>query len=157
MELFDDFKELEADSIRRLEEDLRVSRGPGVRRRGVIVETLKGAKDIAYVVYDGVGRLMHNMMKGQISLRRSNVNNRQRPTAPTQTSSINMSVQCGPHILLCIDNGSLMTTLFQERLGLIDTDQHLFVFLKSKYYEYKPIKSWLTLRSLKQVSLTRVR
>lgn len=155
MELFDEFKELDPGSIRRLETQPQASDQPETLRLRSIIEPLKDIEDAVLVIYHGLGRLAHNITRSQISLRRRN-ENRQLPFA-----TIGQGYRIGNHnrhnlyTLLCIDNG-LEATLFQERLGDIDTDRQLLSFLKSKYYEHRSSKSRLTLRILKHVRLTRV-
>lgn len=61
------------------------------------------------------------------------------------------------HLLLCIDKGETLTRLHQERLHEINGDKELFSSLRKWYSEHRKLSSWLTLRSVKSLSLARVR
>ena len=155
MKLFEDFKRTDEDVVRRLEQDMQQTRPPSTYQ-GAAKETIQAIKDIAYVLFDGLGRLGHNIIKARISLRRSSSNT----GSPTNTAVEAGRANVGPYhrryVILCIDKGSTMTALYQERLGPISTDRQLVQFLKTKYHQYRSRRSWFTLRSLKSVSLNRV-
>lgn len=122
MKLFDDFKDTEPDLVRHLEQDMRQTQRPSTYQ-DIVYGTIHAIEDVAYVVFDGLARLGHNLTKGRISLRR-NIPNAGSPTnAAVEAGRVSLGPYCRRHVLLCIDRGSTMTTLFQERLGPISTDR----------------------------------
>lgn len=60
------------------------------------------------------------------------------------------------HLLLCIDKGEYWTRLYQIRLENIDKDHNLFLFLRNQYFKNRKLGSWITLRSIKTLSLIRI-
>jgi hypothetical protein len=60
------------------------------------------------------------------------------------------------HLLCCIHNGETATRLHQERILHASTDKELFMFLNELYQKNKSIASWLSLRHLSKLLLTRV-
>lgn len=61
-----------------------------------------------------------------------------------------------PVILLCISTGSNSTWLFQELLQNVHDDSRFFHFLRSQYSKHRRRPSWLSLKGVSKVSLTRV-
>lgn len=155
--MFDDFTELCQGSIEQLENDLRRQQ-PSSKyraRQGVLPETVQAVSDVVQVILDGLRRLLHNLKPRLLS--RYNKPSATLPTVMvTQPIQGNGNSQPSLRALLCIDKSATLTTLCQEQLDSISTDRHLLSILKAKYFENKSTKSWLTLRSLKCVCLTRV-
>lgn len=61
------------------------------------------------------------------------------------------------YILLCMKHETPGTSLHQKRVEQFNTDRELFIFLQSQYLKIRKGTAWLTLRSIKGMSLCRVR
>lgn len=155
MKLFDDFKDTNPHLFGQLEQNVLRTQGLSAYQ-GAVNNTVQAIKDVVHVVFDGLGRLRHNLTKARISLRRNGPNAGSSANAPVQAGQVSLGPYCRRHVLLCIDKTSTMTTLFQERLSSISTDRQLLEFLRTKYYQYRSKRSWFTLRNLKRVSLSKV-
>jgi len=59
-------------------------------------------------------------------------------------------------LLFCIHQGETGLRLHQERLTGVDSDRQLLRFLRAEYNKHRKITSWLTLRSVVGLSLSRV-
>jgi hypothetical protein len=60
------------------------------------------------------------------------------------------------YLLLCVDAGGSRTTLHQQRIENINRDRGLFRSVRAQYLQLCRTKRWLTIKSLKRLSLTKV-
>lgn len=75
---------------------------------------------------------------------------------PSQTSSGMHYGQNLLHVLFCINKENTGPKLYQERIRNFNTDRGLFHFLSKQYNRYRGISTWLTLRSIQRLSLSRI-
>ncbi|KAI1113725.1 hypothetical protein F5Y14DRAFT_417061 [Nemania sp. NC0429] len=58
------------------------------------------------------------------------------------------------HLMLCIDKGEEMASLYQASVSSVSNDEQLFQFLRKQYWKHRNFPSWFTLRCVRRLSLT---
>ncbi|KAH8900597.1 hypothetical protein GQ53DRAFT_708478 [Thozetella sp. PMI_491] len=144
--LFDDFTELKPGALEALEANLKQLNGSS----GTPSQQPQSLRQPILKIQALVKLCWNKMVKPN-----ADSNTLPRHNTSTQVPPIPMSNQEVLHLLLCIDVGELSTTLHQERLGKITDDKELFEFLRRRYFKCRKFWSWLTLRSVKSLALTR--
>jgi hypothetical protein len=79
--------------------------------------------------------------------------------APANTSNQLCGEEVDPrslYLLLCVDVGGSQTALRQQRIDNINRDRDLFRSIRAQYLQLCRTKRWLTIQSLKRLSLTKV-
>jgi hypothetical protein len=151
VQLFDDFIELVPSSIQELETQIesrdRATQGDSI---GAVGGSLGSALNslVTWVARRLTQlRKPSNMSSGSVIPMHNAGQTPAVATAEEETS----------HMLLCIDKGNSETKLHQKRIEHISKDRELFVFLRQLYCNYRMPKTWFTLRSIRFLSLSRVR
>lgn len=145
--LFDDFTELELGSVKDLENHLRE-----------LNSGTQGTQQLARTVSESVKDLSIRIQNVFRRMRRATRN--QGSTLPLQ-NVVSQSAGTGPqgqeslHILFCIEKENLGTRLHQACVENINTDRETFELLRKEYQVCRNTTSWLTLRSIKKLSLSR--
>lgn len=126
MDLFDDFHELEYGAVRRLEQRLQQTESPDgyETRRTTVAKIITAILEIVIALCAGV-RYMPRIVKKRVFLRwrggdgdlvwPPNLNHTANPLNTTDTSP-------GLRVLLCVDSGSTLVSLYQEPIANIDAD-----------------------------------
>ncbi|EAQ85497.1 hypothetical protein CHGG_09511 [Chaetomium globosum CBS 148.51] len=146
--LHDDFTELEPGALKDLEAELRAANNGNSQRSHGVIDSLKRS----FLVVYNLAMLMIN------SMRRGSANDdiplplRNDPPQTTNPGASEMDIL---HLLCCIHSGETGTILHQERITNASTDRELFVLLNDIYRKRKSIMSWLSLRHLSKLLLTR--
>jgi hypothetical protein len=79
--------------------------------------------------------------------------------APADTTNQLYGDETNPrslYLLLCVDVGGSRTALHQQRIDNINRDRDLFRSIRAQYLQLCRTKRWLTIQSLKCLSLTKV-
>lgn len=119
----------------------------------------QGAQQLAQTVFESVKDLSTRVQNVFRRMRRAT--RTQGTTLPLQ-NVVSQSAGTGPqgqkslHILFCIEKENLGTRLHQACVENINTDRETFQLLREEYQARRNTTSWLTLRSIKKLSLSRV-
>lgn len=118
----------------------------------------QGTQQLARTVSESVKDLSIRIQNVFRRMRRATRN--QGSTLPLQ-NVVSQSAGTGPqgqeslHILFCIEKENLGTRLHQACVENINTDRETFELLRKEYQVCRNTTSWLTLRSIKKLSLSR--
>ncbi|CAO2648658.1 Nn.00g079250.m01.CDS01 [Neocucurbitaria sp. VM-36] len=153
--LFDDFIELKADSVAKLEQELQGSQNCSIK-----THNLGGSPSrILRSLWGSIGQALRIQVPSKSELPTEEL--RQPAGGPTKPhtsqhpNSVGTSNQNALHLLLCMDRGSSGTPLRQEQVDGVTTDRQVFHLLRRKYFELVSITRWFTLRSVVSLSLSR--
>ncbi|KAF1999665.1 hypothetical protein P154DRAFT_216672 [Amniculicola lignicola CBS 123094] len=150
MPLFDDFTELEYGAVEELEQELQeLDDSSNATNR---------LKETVFRVFGSLQSLFEQRFRSRhpdLELSLDNIaqlaNNLNANVQPAVSDSVCREAF---HLLLCVDEGSSRTVLYQEHLDNIHTDRQLFLFLQSKYFARPSARRWFTARSIKSLALT---
>lgn len=78
------------------------------------------------------------------------------PVSTNSRQSQLPATQDTQHLLMCIDQNETWTGLYQPCIRNVMDDRQLLQLLRYQYHRSRFRLSWLTLRSVKRISLTRV-
>jgi hypothetical protein len=152
--LFDDFTELEPGAVQELEAELQAS------------TSSKTIRSVGQAVYDASAQVVQTIKQ---LLGQGNTQNAEQNPAEMSLPSYSVPNNAtenidesevpdllSPYLLLCVDQGSTNTTLYQRQLKHIKQDRELFEFLQSQYLELNKTKRWFTIKSFGRLSLSQV-
>lgn len=145
--LYDDFTELEPGALHTLEAELRSTNDTRTAKQHTrnLAESIRRANNfLKHVLWSMCGWTSDE--DGALPLH----------TLQHHTDSLKSSQKDILHLLYCITNDESGTRLRQERLQHISTDYDLVLFLKEEYYKHRHVLSWLKLRHVSQIFVSRV-
>ncbi|KAK0726060.1 tRNA synthetases class I (M)-domain-containing protein [Lasiosphaeris hirsuta] len=146
--LYDDFTELEPGSLKDLEAELQAANTSGSQsdRRN----TRNHGKSLS-----ALSSLMKQMIR---PMRRGSADD-DPPlplhNVPKQTNTILSTEIDILHLLCCIHSGDTGTILHQECISDVNTDRELIMFLVKAYQKRSSVLSWLSLRHVSKLLLSR--
>ncbi|KAI0388499.1 hypothetical protein F5Y17DRAFT_202125 [Xylariaceae sp. FL0594] len=146
--LYDDFTELESGSLKDLEAKLCATNSgdsPSGQQDTLIRSTRRSTST------------RRSAFRNLRPMRDGSANNIPLPlySDPRQASHSGSSHTDILHLLCCINSGETGTKLHQERIPSVSTDGELIMFLNQVYRTRRSIVSWLSLRHVSKLLLSR--
>jgi hypothetical protein len=155
MRLFDDFTELEHGAVQKLELELQA--GSSKRTKWSTGQVIW---DTSVKVIQMIKMPFGRQNPGHVEQGSEQMG---LPSYITPAAAMEQHAESelpdyqSPRLLLCVDKGSSNTTLYQPELNNTRQDCELFKFLQHQYFKVNKARRWLTVKSFKNLSMSRVR